>query len=73
MIESFVCECGSVSFLFLWDRVRCPICNNEYHQVEKYNGHLDPKIEYWMRRYNKKEDRYNEKWERAPETFKNEI
>ena len=54
MDESITCECGNDKFWWFGEFSRCPKCYNEY----KKDG-----AEYWLRRFNKEENCYNENWE----------
>lgn len=56
MDESIKCECGNDKFWWFGEFLRCPICFNEYKRTG--NGK-----EYWLRRFNKEENYYNENWE----------
>lgn len=66
MEENFICECGNDTFWFFWHKTRCCKCFNEYKQ----SGGICWPTEYWMRRFNKKENKYENNWEHAPITFK---
>ena len=83
MEERFECECGNNLFWFFWDRVRCTGCYNEYKQTKERNQYINPYsesdgvithyTEYWMRRFNKLENKYDDNWEKAPKTLKNKL
>jgi len=60
MDESIKCECGNDKFWWFEDFVRCPECHNEYKITTAHSVSVS---EYWMRRFNKEENCYNENWE----------
>lgn len=74
MDESFVCECGNDKFWFYWKSVRCTKCWNEYKRIyDEFHVTGNERIpEYWMRRYNLKENKYNSNWEKSKITYKND-
>ena len=80
MDESFICECGNNNFWYFWGYVRCTKCHNEYKQTRTDRSFSDLDIsviryetEYWMRRFNNNENKYNNNWEKSPVTFKNKL
>ena len=75
MEEILICECGMNAFYFLWDRVRCPKCQNEYKQTTKsldygHDGDGVIHTEYWLRRFNLETKQYNPNWEKSKITYK---
>jgi len=62
MDEIVKCECGNREFLYFWDRVRCPICHNEYKMTEYIISKSDynevKAEENWVRKFNSETDRY---------------
>jgi hypothetical protein len=75
MDESFICECGNDKFWFYWGTVRCTKCWNEYKKTVESIDHGDGDgvilEEYWLRRFNLKENKYNPNWEKSKLTYKN--
>lgn len=72
MNENLVCECGNPKMWFFWDFCRCPKCLNEYKIIAYVNplNPADVELEYVMRRFNKEENKYPEKWEKSLKTYK---
>lgn len=66
MNESFVCECGENTFLWLGDYVKCKKCLNRY----AYDLHYET---LWLCRFNKKTCVYNNNWEHSKLTYRDII
>ena len=62
MDKSIKCECGNNTFWYFKTFVRCTKCWNEYKETTNFNH----ETEFWMRRFNKVEKKYNPNWEHAP-------